>query len=247
MLERMRCGGLCPSGRARRRPPAWLLGTALAILVSFAGCGSSDNGVAAKSAKEILQASKAAAISASSVRVVGTSKVRGSSFAINARLARGSARARVSLLGLDYEVIRIGNTVYLKGSQAFYARLSTTLGKTLHVPKGTWLKAPASGGPLGELAALTDLPKELNLILSTSAYLTKGASTTIDGQKAIAIKEKAKLYEGTLYVASTGKPYPIELLKSGGRERGRTRFSGWGRGVSLRAPSPAVEVGGLKG
>ncbi len=247
MLKTMRCGELGPSGPARRRAPAWLLSTALALLVALSGCGSSDNGVAAKSAKEILQASKAAAIGASSVRVVGVSKVRGSSFTINAHLALGSARARISLLGLDYEVIRIGETVYLKGSQAFYARLGASLGKTLHVPVGTWLKAPAGSGPLGQLAALTDLPKELSLMLSTSAYLTKGASTTIDGQKAIALKEKAKLYEGVLYVATTGKPYPIELVKSGGRERGRTRFSGWDRGVSLRAPSPAVEVGGLKG
>jgi len=239
MLRMMRSGGLGPSG------PAALLLLGLAILVPLAGCGSSDNGVASKSAKEILQASKAAAISASSVHVVGASRVRSSSFAINARLARGSARSRVSLLGRGYKAIRIGDTVYVKGPQALYANLSARLGKTLHVPKGTWLKAPASSGPLRELAALTDLPRQLNLTLSTSAYLTKGANTTVDGQKAIAIKEKAKLYEGVLYVATTGKPYPLLLLKNGGRERGRTRFSAWDRGVSVGAPAPAVELGRL--
>jgi len=229
----------------RRRITLLLLAPLSAVVLS--GCGSSDNGVASKSAKEILQASKAAAVSASSVRIVGASRVRSSSFAINARLARDSARSRVSLLGLDYELIRIGDTVYVKGSQAFYANLSARLGKTLHVPKGTWLKAPTGSGPLHELAALTELPRQLEVILSTSAYLSKGASTTVDGQKAIAIKEKAKLYEGVLYVATTGKPYPLLLLKNGGRERGRTRFSGWDRGVSVGAPSPAVELGGLKG
>lgn len=220
---------------------------ALALALALSGCGSSDNGVASKSPKEILQASKAAAMSASSVHVVGTSKVRTSGFTIDARLARGSGRSRVSLLGRGYEAIRIANTVYVKGPQAFYASLSARLGKTLHVPSGTWLKAPAGSGPLGELAALIDLPRQLEVMLSTSAYLTKGASTTVGGQKAIALKEKAKLYEGVLYVASTGKPYPLLLVKNGGRERGRTRFSGWDQGVSLRAPSPAVDVSSLKG
>jgi hypothetical protein len=241
MLRKMCSGGLGPSGL-----PALLL-LALAILVPLAGCGSSDNGVASKSAKEILQASKAAAISASSVHVVGASRVQTSSSTINARLARVGGRSRVSLLGGGHEAIRIGNTVYVKGPQAFYANLSARLGKTLHVPSGTWLKAPAGSGPLRELAALTDLPRQLDVILSTSAALTKGASTTVGGQKAIALKEKAKLYEGVLYVATTGKPYPLLLVKNGGRERGRTRFSGWDRGVSLRAPSPAVDVSSLKG
>lgn len=223
-----------------------LAAPALALaLLALSGCGSSDNGVASKSAKEILQASKAAAISASSVHVVGASRVQTSSSTINARLAHGSGRSRVSLLGRGYEAIRIGSTVYVKGSQALYASLSARLGKTLHVPPGTWLKAPAGSGPLRELAALIDLPRQLDVILSTSAYLTKGASTTVDGQKAIAIKERAKLYEGVLYVATTGKPYPLLFVKNGGRERGRTRFSAWDRGVSLRAPVPSVELGAL--
>ncbi|HEX3909784.1 MAG TPA: hypothetical protein VHW67_03655 [Solirubrobacteraceae bacterium] len=222
-----------------------LLVAALAILTLLAGCGSSDNGVASKSPKEILQASKAAAISANSVHVVGVSKVQRSSFTIDAHLARDRARSRISLLGSGYEAIRIGGTVYVKGPPAFYTRLGARLGKPLHVPRGTWLKAPAGSGPLGELAALTDLPKELNRVLSTSAYLTKGVSTTIDGQKAIALKEKAKLYEGVLYVASTGKPYPLLFLKNGGRERGRTSFTGWDQDVSLSAPSPSVGVDSL--
>ncbi len=60
------------SARARARAPlALLLAAALAVAVAaLAGCGSSGNGVASKSPSEILAASKAAALSASSVHVV---------------------------------------------------------------------------------------------------------------------------------------------------------------------------------
>ena len=59
----------------------------------------------------------------------------------------------------------------------------------------------------------TDLRGELNRLLSTTAPVAKGAKTTINGQKAIEVKEAAKLYKGLLYVATTGKPYPIQLVK----------------------------------
>jgi hypothetical protein len=219
----------------------------IALAALLAGCGSSDNGVASKSGKEILAASKAAAESAHSVHVVGRSSQGRASLAIDLRLAGDGGRGHISFLGLDFEVIRIGDTVYVKGSPAFYKRLGATQGITLHVPAGTWLKAPVNGGPLAQLAALAELRGELERLLSTPGPVIRGASTTIKGQKAIELKEKTKVYEGSLFVATTGKPYPLLLVKSGGRERGRLTFSGWGEGVSLGAPSPAVEVGGLKG
>ena len=153
-----------------------MLAVALA-LVALAGCGSSENGVASKSGKEILAASKAAAESASSVHVVGKTSQGRLSLTINLSLASNGGRGQVSFLGLNFEVIRIASTVYVKGTQAFYKRLGAALGATLHVPKGTWLKAPAGSGPLAQLAAFADLRGELDRMLSTPGSVTKGAST----------------------------------------------------------------------
>jgi hypothetical protein len=66
-------------------------------------------------------------------------------------------------------------------------------------------------------------------------------------QKAIELNERTKVYAGSLFIATTGKPYPIEQVKSGGRERGKTSFSGWGQPVPLSAPSPAVDIDAVKG
>ena len=239
---------------ARARGGLWvavaltvLLAVALSAALALSGCGSSDNGVLYKSAKEILAASKEAAEGASSVHVVGKNSQGRVSVSINLSLARNGGRGQVSFLGLDYEVIRISGTVYVKGSPAFYSRIGAMLGTTLHVPPGTWIKASAKGGPLSQLAAFTDLTAELNRLLSTPGSVIKGSSTTVNGQKAIELREATKVYKGVLYVATTGKPYPVALVKSGGRERGRITFSGWGEEVSLSAPSPVVDIGSLRG
>lgn len=55
------------------------------------------------------------------------------------------------------------------------------------------------------------------------------------------------LQGGSLFVATDGKPYPVKLLKTGGKERGTVTFSEWDKGLSLTAPSPSVDISDLKG
>ncbi len=82
---------------------------ALAILAfgaGLTGCGSSDNGVASKSASEILAATRAAAQSASAVHIVSKASVRRASLTLNASLAKTGSHAQVSFLGTGFEAIR---------------------------------------------------------------------------------------------------------------------------------------------
>jgi hypothetical protein len=216
---------------------ALILGAALAAALT--GCGSSDNGVASKSASEILAASKAAAASATSVHVVSKSSQGPLSIALNLDMASNGGRGQVSLLGLNFELIRVGNTLYAKGNHAFYTRLSATTG--LHLPQGVWLKAPASAGKLAQLASFTDLSRELNLLLNANNPIAKGHTSTVNRQRAIELRQTGQLFTGSLFIATSGKPYPIELLKRG-RESGQTTFSGWNAPVSLTAPANAVAI-----
>ncbi len=231
---------------SRRRLPVLCCVVLLALLLALAvsGCGSSDNGVAEKSGKEILAASKAAATGATSVHVVSKGAQGRLTLSSELELGKDEGRAKVSLLGTDFEVIDIGQTIYAKGSQAFYAQL---LGTKAHVPQATWLKGSANNDELGQLASFTQLPARLDLLLSTPGAITKGVSTTVNGQKVIELKEATKVYKGVLYVAATGKPYPVALVKSGRRETGRTTFSDWDKGLAISAPSPSVDVRTLKG
>ncbi len=235
---------------ARARAGA-LLALAATLTIALAGCGSSSNsgpsanGVAAKSPSEILATSTAAAQAASSVRVADSAGAGPAALTLNLQLTGDGGRARVSLLGLAFEEIRIANTLYVKGSPAFYSRLARVehLRSPLRVPRGTWLKAPANGR-LAQLAAFTRR-SELALILRATGTLSEGAASTVDGQKVIELKEAAKLFTGSLFIASTGQPYPIEIVKRG-KESGQITFSGWDRPVTLTAPANAVELTGLE-
>ncbi len=226
------------TGRASIRFGAGIPLAAALVVISLAGCGgSAGNGIASKTPTEILAASRAAATNATSVRVVSKVSQGPLTLAFNAQLASDGGRAQVSLTGFAFEVIRIGETVYLKGSPILYKRL----GIALKVPQHRWLQAPVSG-QLGQLAAFTDLSGELNRLLpARNAALANGASTTLDGQHALGLNTTAKLFTGVLYVATTGKPYPIEFVKHG-RETGQSTFSEWNKSITLKPPTNTVKL-----
>lgn len=218
------------------------------MLLLLAGCGSSDNGVAGKSAAQILAATRAAATSANSVHLVVSSKIaHGGSLNLDASLAKDQGHAKSSLFGIDLEAIRTGDTIYVKGNQAFAVRLGRALG--VKIPADTWLKGPAKGA-LNQAAALTNITTELPLILAGTGKASKGAKTMIDGQPAITLKQVHKLYNGTLYVATTGQPYPLKLIKNpvkvGLSESGQTSFSAWNDPITVTPPANAVEVSQLE-
>jgi hypothetical protein len=160
----------------------------------------------------------------------------------NLQLTNDGGHARISLLGLVYEAIRTGETAYLKGNRALYTHLNALTANAVgNIPTGTWLKASSNSGPIAEVAAVTDLRRELNVLLGVTGPLTIGATTTIHGQNVIELKETAKLFTGSLYIATTGKPYPIELLKHG-RETSHTTFTNWNKPIPLTPPANTITI-----
>ncbi len=215
------------------------------VALAIAGCGSSSssgNGVSSKSPSEILAASKAAADSASSVHVVGTLASNGTPITLNLSLATGhGGRGQISEGSLSFELIVVGDTIYIKGSPAFYSHFGGTAAAQLF--QGKWLKAPISSGELGSLAALTNVGKLLDQTLTSHGTLAKGATTTVAGQAVIELRDTS--HNGSLFVATTGKPYPIEIIKHGS-ETGHITFTNWNQPVSLSAPSDAIDLSQLQ-
>ena len=57
------------------------------------------------------------------------------------------------------------------------------------------------------------------------------------GRKVVAVKSD----QGTLYVAATGKPYPVEISKPGS-DGGRIDFDRFNEAVNLTAPTNTVNL-----
>ena len=217
----------------------------------LAGCGGgskkssspASNGVAAKSANDIVAAAKAAANSATAVHVSGSGTDNGVPLVFDLSLVAGKGgKGHLSEQGLSFELIRIGNSVYLKGSPAFYRRFAGPAAAQLF--KGKWLKGPATQGDLKTLTPLTDLRKFVNQALGNHGKLAKTATTTVRGKSVVGVKDTTK--GGILYVATVGKPYPIEVTNTGS-EKGTLFFDRWNQPVTLAAPPNAVDISKLKG
>ncbi len=219
-----------------------LLGLVLSVLV-LAGCGSSSgNGLASGTPAEILARAKTAADSAGSVYISGALVSKGVPVSLEMELLAGKGgRGRVAQNGLSFELVQVGGIVYIDGSAAFYRHIGGAA--AAQVLRGRWLKAPAGAPELAPIAALTDLGKLIGSALASRGPLTSGGVTTVQGQKVIAIDDVSQ--RGTVYIAATGKPYPLEVVKDGGRG-GTVVFDRWNEPVTLVAPANALDVTKLR-
>jgi hypothetical protein len=219
----------------------------LALAALLAGCGggsssSSNNGVADKSSADILAATKVASDAATSVHVSGSIVSDGSPITLDMNLLAGKGgRGQLSESGLSFELTQIGKTVYIKGSPAFYKKIGGTAAAQLF--QGKWLKAPASNSDFASLSQLTNLRQLVDQTLSNhGSSLTKIGTSMINGQKVVGITDKTK---GTLYIAATGQPYPVQIVKTGSGG-GKITFDRWNSSVTLAAPANAIDLAQLQ-
>jgi hypothetical protein len=224
---------------------ALLLAALAALAFALAGCGgssSSGNGIESKSPQQILEATKAAASTATSVHIKGTIVTGGKPISLDMELLAGKGgKGTISQEGFTIQLVQTGGAVYINGSAAFYKHVSGSAAAALL--QGKWLKAPAASGELASLAELTNLGKLLDTALAGHGTVSKGPTTTIEGQKAVELKDATK--GGQLFVAATGKPYPLQISKSGS-ESGKVVFQRWDQPVTLEAPKNAIDIGALQ-
>jgi len=220
------------------------------LIAVLAGCGGSSsssssasgNGISDKSPADILAATKVASDAATTVHVSGSIVSDGSPITLNMNLLAGKGgRGQLSESGLAFELIQVGKTVYIKGSPAFYKHIGGTAAAQLL--DGKWLKAPSNDSDFASLSQLTNLRQLVDQTLASHGSLTKAGTTTVAGQKVVGITDKAK--GGTLYIAATGQPYPVEISKAGSGG-GKITFDRWNKTVTLSAPANAIDVAQLQ-
>ncbi len=201
---------------------------------------SSDNGVASKPPPAIVTAASGAIDSVRSVHVAGSIVSGGAPITLDLDLVSGQGgRGAMSESGLSFQVVVLNRVVYINGSQAFWRHYGGALAALLL--HGNWLKAPASG-QFAPLAVVSNPHELFTTLLSNHGTLATGATTVVDGRHVVAVNDTTK--GGTLYVATMGKPYPVEGVKSG-PQGGRIVFDRFNESVSLTAPANAIDISQL--
>ena len=208
-----------------------------------AGCGGSSGGEAQKSPTQILTDTRTAAQSATSVHYAGSIDENGTKLQLDLTLVAGKGgKGTITIGGHRIDIVRVGQKVYFKGDEAFWRQYAGAAAAKLVA--GKWISAPSASGSFASFTPLTDIGKLFGL-LKTKGTIKKGAQSTVDGQKVIAITS-SEPGTGTIYVATSGKPYPVELAGPSSSS-GSLHFDGWNGTVTLVAPSGAIDLSKLTG
>ncbi len=218
---------------------------ALIVGAVLAACGSSSsasgNGVASKSATAILAAAQQAASTLSSVHISGAAKANGLPLTLDLTLSNKGGEGTITESGLSFQVRSLGQSLYINASPAFWTKFGgAAVAKLL---AGKWLQTSQSG-EFSSLGALTSKQEIFGQMLTGQTDIAKGAQSTVDGRPVIALVYKTK-NGGTLYVATTGKPYPIEVTNTGSNG-GAIRFDQFNAPVTISVPANAINLSQLK-
>jgi len=228
------------------RAPALALVLAAVLLAGCGGGGSSakPNDEASKPATRVLADARAAASAATSAHVAGSLKSSGTPVTLDLSTARGKgATGSMSANGAGFDLVRIGDVVYIKGSDEFLKQNAGALiAQLLH---DKWLKASIRKGRFASLAPLTSVGLLLGLVSRHHGKLVNDGKTTYDGQRVVAIRDTSD--NSKLYVAATGTPYPVAIVGGRGNQSGTITFDDWNKHVSLTAPSDAIDISKLGG
>jgi hypothetical protein len=211
-----------------------------------AGCGGgsgSGNGEVDKSAAEILTDARSAATKAGTVHVTGTILDSGTRLKLNLHAGDQTGSGTITFMGSPIEVIRIGSTLYMKAPASFYSNTGAD-SATASLLDGKWLKASAAQKDFAQLAQLTRLKDVLALTTKPDGKISKGGESTVDGKAVIELKDDKG---GSLFIATTGSPYPVALRGKDGTSSGNVGFTEWGETVEAKAPKGAIDLGKIGG
>jgi hypothetical protein len=176
-------------------------------------------------------------------RCTGALSDGGQSIKLDLNILSGQgAKGSMSQNGLSFQLIASGKYVYINGSPAFWKKFGGAAAATLF--QGKWLKAPANSSNFASLTSLTNLHSLAQALLTGHGSLSKGSTTTVNGQKVISVTDSSK--SSKLYVATTGKPYPIEIAKTGTGAQ-HVDFDNYNAAVSLTPPAKSIDISQLQG
>jgi hypothetical protein len=195
------------------------------------------NGVADLPAADIVTRAGQALRQADTVRVSadlvsGTDKIK-----LDLRISgTKGAVGTVSVSAAPFTVLRIGPTAYLKGDAATWTKAGAA--EAAQTLAGKWIKVPTNDKDFAEFVKFTQVSTLADLFVTEGGTADKTA-TSLRGQAAVKLSDS----DGSaLYVATSGKPYPLRVQQAAtATDHGTVDFTDFNRPVTL-TPPPADQV-----
>ena len=246
MTDHPRKGVVLKSMRGRASLGIVLAAVTAAAISACGGSGgssSSGNGVASKSPNEILTTAVNAAQAARSVHVSGTVQDGSQKIGIDLSIATGKgASGTVSEGPASFRLIEAGGNFYIQPNARFLAKFAHS-SAAVQLLRGKWLKGSPTDSSFQSFSQLTSIKSLMGSLTQNHGTLSKGSTSTVNGQKVIALHSSRG---GIMYVATTGKPYPLQVVKTSGTTTGKVNFSQYNQAFSISAPANSIDLDQLQ-
>lgn len=211
-------------------------------VVLLAGCSSYDNEIA-KPLAQVIADARHARDSASSVHVSGTfDGMFWNGIEFDLRIAKGKGETgwmyirKEGLPNGRFDLRAIGTDLYMRGN---FASLARARGSSTP-PKGAWLKASTTSGPLAKLYSLVAPAKLFPLLDADLRTLKYRGYDDLDG-RGTEIMIDSRHGGGELRIAANGgKPYP-DSVQWEDKATG-VSWTDWNAPVSLNPPRGAIDA-----
>ncbi|MEU6374189.1 hypothetical protein [Streptomyces sp. NPDC046909] len=198
---------------------------------------------------EIADRAVEATTGASSLRMKGDvpDDESGSTITIDMALNKqGECAGTMSVGGQGKaDLIKVGDTVYMKYDEAFLRAQSkgekkSDVDAAVALLAGKWTKMSAKGEDAKDIAGFCDLDTVLGDADDVDSDALRGKTTTVDGTPAIVLRERDGKERYTLYVATEGKPYLLRVDSASTSDPGTLTFSEYDEPVPARKPSGEI-------
>ncbi|NEB05674.1 hypothetical protein [Streptomyces sp. SID13726] len=229
-----------PRGRTRR---AVLVGAMCALVVTgtgLTGCSedpdAGTNGVGKLSAEQIQDRTRKAATSAAALRLSGNVVTSGRTYKLDMRLNADGGSGSVTAEGTTFQLLRIGEELYLKAGAGFWTQADGKGGDSDAAADkldGKYVKVPSGDPAYKKFSGFTDKGVLLDGLLTLHGTLGTDGHHEQAGTRTIRITGDEG-DGGTLDVSLEGEPYPLRLARAGGA--GTLTFSAWGKNFTLTEP-----------
>ncbi|GAA0478222.1 hypothetical protein ACFQ2B_10195 [Streptomyces stramineus] len=219
------------------------------------------NGVGKLQPAQIQDKARAAARAAAAVHLSGSVVSQGRTYRIDMRLKRDGGTGRVSSDVSTFELMRVGDELFLKAPAAFWSRGEGAPGgaapKGAPIGKGAadskpdaaaaagklekkYVKVPVADPSYQQFKGFTEKDVLLDGLLGLHGKLTRGEHGTVAGARTIRVSGGANASGGTLDVALMGTPYPLRIQRAGGA--GQLELGDWGKDFPLTVPAKSETV-----
>ncbi|MEU6302792.1 hypothetical protein PGH47_27910 [Streptomyces sp. HUAS 31] len=235
-----------PQGRTRR---AALVTAICALVVSgtgLTGCSEDPdegtNGVGKLPVAEIQRKARTAADTAEAVHLSGNLVTSGRTYKLDMQLKSDGATGSVTAQGSTFQLLRIGEQLYLKADSGFWSDAGND-GKAdagaVDKLNGKYVRVPQGDPAYKKFSGFTDKDVLLGGLLTLHGKVATDGRHEQAGVRTVRISGD-KGSGGTLDVSLEGVPYPLVLTRAG--DGGTLTFSDWGKDFALEKPKKGDTV-----